>query len=125
MQLLEEDEVYLQAKQYAWDLLPNGNGGYLILKNYALAAGKYDREIVDVLICIPTGYNNSKLDMFYVDPEVRLAATGQHPEAASHFEVHAGRRWQRFSRHLTAWRAGIDTLQNFLPFVGRELQGRA
>lgn len=124
MQLLEEDELYLQERGYAFELVPNGAGGCLIIKGYPLAPGKYDRDLVDLLICIPQGYNDAKLDMFYVDPEVRLKATGQHPDRAAHFEVHAQRRWQRFSRHLPQWRPGIDMLRNYVPLINRELQNR-
>lgn len=80
---------------------------------------------MDLLICIPKGYNDAKLDNFYVDPPVRLKASGQFPQNANCFEDHAGRKWQRFSRHMPQWRAGIDTLRNFLPFVHRELQDKA
>ena len=122
MKLLEEDDAYLNERGYTFELVPDGSGGCLIIKTYPLALGKYDRQSVDLMICIPPDYNDAKLDMYYVDPEIRLAATGQHPEQASHFENHANRRWQRFSRHLPQWRPGIDTLRNYFPLINRELQ---
>ena len=125
MQLLEEDEAYLKEKGYNYQLVTDGDVGCLVISGYILASGKYDRDAVDLLICIPKGYNDAKLDNYYVDPPVRLKATGQYPPAADYFEDHAKRKWQRFSRHLPQWRAGIDTLQNFLPFVHRELQDKA
>jgi hypothetical protein len=125
MQLLEEDESFLKGKGYAYELLPDGENACLVIKGYPVSSSKYDRDVVDLLICIPKGYNDAKLDNFYVDPPVRLKATGQHPHAADVFEDHAGRKWQRFSRHLPQWRAGIDTLQNFLPIVHQELQDKA
>ena len=124
MKLLEEDEAYLNERGYTFELVPNGDGGCLVIKTYTLAPGKYDRDSVDLMVCSPPGYNNAKLDMFYVAPEIRLAATGQHPDRASHFEDHAKRRWQRFSRHLPQWRAGIDLLRNYFPLINRELQDR-
>jgi len=125
VQLLEEDEAYLKEKGYNYQLVTDGDVGCLVILGYILASGKYDRDAVDLLICIPKGYNDAKLDNYYVDPPVRLKATGQYPPAADYFEDHAKRKWQRFSRHLPQWRAGIDTLQNFLPFVHRELQDKA
>lgn len=125
MQLLEDDESYLKTHGFTFELVPAPNGIYLILKALILHPGKYNHDVVDVLILIPSGYNDAKLDMFYVVPELKLRSTDAHPQAASHFEEHAGRRWQRFSRHLPQWRAGIDKLQNFMPFVTRELQGSA
>ena len=125
MQLLEEDESYLKEKGYSYELTAEGEGGCLIIPGIPLSPDKYDQTAVDLLICIPKGYNDAKLDMFYVHPHVRLRATGQYPQAADYFEDHVGRKWQRFSRHLPQWRPGIDTLQNFLPFVRRELQDKA
>jgi len=122
MQLLEEDEAFLRSKGYDWELVPEDNGLCVIFKQYRLAPGKYDHDIVDLLVQIPSGYNNAKLDMFYVDPPVRLKATGQYPQAADAMFDHVSRKWQRFSRHLPQWRAGRDTLQNFMPIVNRELQ---
>jgi hypothetical protein len=125
VQLLEEDEAYLKEKGYDYRLAADEEMGCLVITGYALAPGKYDRDTVDLLICIPKGYNDAKLDNYYVDPPVRLKASGQYPQNADYFEDHAGRKWQRFSRHLPQWRAGIDTLRNFLPFVHRELQNKA
>ena len=124
MQLLEEDEAYLKEKGYDYQLVADGEVGCLVIVGYVLASGKYDRDAVDLLICIPKGYNDARLDNYYVDPPVRLKASGQYPPAAACFEDHARKKWQRFSRHLPQWRAGIDTLRNFLPFVHRELQDK-
>ena len=125
MDLLEDDERFLKGKGYDFALHAEGEGGCLIIKAYRLSPGKYDSDSSDLLICMPKGYNNAKLDSFYLDPPVRLKATGQYPAAADVFEAHAGRNWQRFSRHLEQWRPGIDTLQNFMPLVQRELQDKA
>jgi hypothetical protein len=78
------------------------------------------------MIRIPAQYNIAGLDMFYVSPELKLRSTGSYPEAASHFENHAGRNWQRFSRHLitTPWRAGVDGLRVFMSLIQKELQAK-
>src|SRR4051812_10817748 len=81
MQLLEDDEAYLREKAHDWQLEPDGNGAYLIIRNYPISAAVFDREKVDLMIRIPAGYNNAALDMFYVDPELKLRKTGAHPEA--------------------------------------------
>ncbi len=125
MQLLEEDEAYLNGKGYVYELVPDGDNAGVIIKGYAVSSGKYDQAVVDLLICIQKGYNDARLDNFYVDPPVRMKSTGQYPQNANVFEDHAGRKWQRFSRHLPQWRPGIDTLQNFMPLVHRELQDKA
>jgi Prokaryotic E2 family E len=124
MELLEQDEAYLKDKGYDFSLASEGENGCLIIKGYRLAVGKYDRDVIELLLCIPKGYNDAKLDNFYVDPPVRLQVTGQYPDRADYFEDHAGKKWQRFSRHLPKWRPGIDTVQTFLPLVHLELQNK-
>jgi hypothetical protein len=122
MRLPEEDENYLRAKGYKCEFVDSGGEGWLVIKDFPLAPGKYDHTVVDVLIQFPIGYNNAKLDMFYVVPAVRLKSNGQYPHRAESMENHAGRACQRFSRHLPTWRPGIDRLQNFMQHVLRELQ---
>ncbi|MDB5340073.1 MAG: hypothetical protein JWN70_5692 [Planctomycetaceae bacterium] len=124
MELLEADEQYLVSRGLNYEVIADGEGLGLVFKNFPLSPGKYDREVTDLLICIPKGYNNAKLDNFYLDPPVRLKATGQYPDRGDVFEPHAGRTWQRLSRHLPKWRAGIDTLRSFLPFAEKELQDK-
>jgi hypothetical protein len=124
MQLLDIDEEFLKSKGYTYQLVEEGDVGCLIIVGCALAPGKYDREAVDLLICIPKGYNDAKLDNYYVDPAIRLKANDQYPQSADYFEEHVKRKWQRFSRHMPTWRAGIDSLQSFLPLVHRELQNK-
>jgi hypothetical protein len=125
MQLPEEDEEYLNRKGYSWELLSDGGGGYLVIKDYEVAAERFDHIKTDLMIRIPTQYNVAGLDMFYVDPPLQYRAGG-YPPAANTFETHAGRTWQRFSRHLpNPWRAGIDRLPSFLPLIHRELRGKA
>lgn len=121
MTLPEGDENYLNEKGFAWELIPEGQSGFLVIKDYPLHPDRYDREQVDLMIRIPAGYNNAGLDMFYVEPSIRLRAGG-FPPAAEVFEAYAGRTWQRFSRHLVGWRAGLDGLPMFLSLIQKELQ---
>jgi len=122
MELLEEDEEFLKTKGVEWEVIPDGAGACIVIKDFAINAAKYDREKVQLMVCIPLGYNNAKLDNFYVDPPLRLRGTNGYPPQAEVMESHAGREWQRFSRHFPAWRAGIDTLSSFWPHILRELQ---
>ena len=124
MELLEEDEAYLRSKDLSYNFVPDEENGCLIFPGFKLAEGKYDRDQVDLMIYMTKGYNDAKLDNFYVEPAIRLKGTNQFPDRADHFETHAERKWQRFSRHVDHWRPGVDTLKNFLPLVSRELQER-
>lgn len=131
MSLLERDEEYLAAKEYQYELLPGVETGqqgmYLLIRGFKVNAERYTVGSVDLLIHIPPGYNQARLDMFYVDPEIRIRATGDVPQAATNIETYFGRRWQRFSRHFKepGWRPGVDCLQSMLAKIVAELQGSA
>lgn len=123
MRLPEPDEAYLDEKGFTWDLTPESQIGLLILRGVTVADGRYDRAATDVLIHIPSGYPNAGLDMFWVDPPLKLAGGG-YPNRADHFGSHGGRQWQRFSRHLASpWKPGIDNLASFLALALGEIQG--
>jgi len=66
----------------------------------------------------------AQLDMWYLDPPLRLKGSSVYPDRADTFEAHGGRNWQRFSRHLPsgAWRAGVDGLPMFFNFIIEELR---
>ena len=111
MDLPEADEAFLNRKGHRWELIPGGGGAFLVVKDFLVNPAVFDREKTDLMVRIPAGYNTAGLDMYYVDPPLRLK-NGAYPQAADVFEEHAGRRWQRFSRHLaTAWRSGLDGLR--------------
>lgn len=124
MKLLEQDEEYLNSKQYDWEFILGNNEGYLIIKNYRLKSDRYNTQETDLMIRIPNGYNMAALDMFYVDPHIRLKDTDDYPPAANSIETYIDRQWQRFSRHLNPgeWRAGIDGIETILSHATKELQ---
>lgn len=123
MALLPDDEGFLRAKGFAFEILPPvGNDQLLVLRSVRLATGKFDHDQVDVLIKLPPGYPVTVLDMFWVYPRLRNA-NGSSPPAADTLEAIGDRTWQRFSRHLPggAWRPGTDSLRTYLPRVLVEL----
>ncbi len=122
MRLPEDDEEYLNGKSFDWEVAPDANGGFLVIRNYPLHPERYEPARTDLMIRIPAQYPLAQLDMFYVAPEVRLKG-GSYPQNAEVFEEFLGRRWQRFSRHLAQpWRAGVDGLPMFLSLIHSELQ---
>lgn len=124
MHLPEADERYLNDKGHKWQLIPDGNAACLVISDFPISIQVFDHQSVDLMIRIPAQYNIAGLDMFYVDPEIKLRATGLHPNCADVFENCAGRRWQRFSRHLnTPWRPGVDGLPMFMALISKELHG--
>jgi len=122
--LPEDDELFLRGKGYDWSLTPAGSGALLVIKTFTVNAVRYDRSTTDLMIRIPAQYNMAPLDMWYVDPPLKLKETNQFPIKAGTFEKHGDRNWQRFSRHLpkNAWRAGVDGLPMFFTFINKELK---
>ena len=126
MHLPEDDQKFLEERGYDWSIHPgDSQGGFLVIRNFDVNGGGFSPSSTDLMIRIPPQYNMAPLDMWYCDPPIRLAATGQFAQASEVTEAHLGRNWQRFSRHLPAgvWRPGIDGLRTFMPFIWRELQG--
>lgn len=127
MDLPEDDSDFLQEKELLWELTPDGQAGWLVIKGLNVSGEIYDRTQTDLMIRIPSGYPLAGLDMFYVDPPLKLQSGG-YPPAADHFEEHLGRRWQRFSRHLNSenamWQGGVDGLRSFFALIVRELRAK-
>ncbi len=88
--LSHSDILGLEWEGYTWTVTPeSATGGYLVIKDYPLAQGRFDRDKTDLLLPITGG------DMWWVSPAVRFAASKVYPPAADQFEQHLGRIWQR------------------------------
>jgi hypothetical protein len=91
---------------------------YVIIKNYLLPAG-YNKQHTRLLLKIPLSYPNGNPDMFWVDPDLRLASGGS--QANANIENVLGEPWLRFSWHPQKWNPGMDNLNTFMEFVNRRL----
>lgn len=80
----------------------------------------------DLLLRLAAGYPDVAPDMWWFSPAVKRA-DGGNIAATEVSEVHLGRSWQRWSRHLNAgqWRSGIDCLESYLALVQSELRAAA
>lgn len=80
----------------------------------------------DLLLRLATGYPDVPPDMWWFSPGVFRHDGGAFP-ATEVQEIHLGRSWQRWSRHLTTgqWRSGIDNLQCFIAIINKELNTAA
>lgn len=126
MQLPGRDSAFLTERGYNWDLVEGtGNeGGYLVVKDFEVAGGGFSPTKTNLMIRIPPQYPMTPLDMWYCDPPIRIAASGQFAPASEVVEQHIGRPWQRFSRHLNGvWQPGVDGLRSFFTLIQKELQG--
>lgn len=116
MFLPEFDREYLTSKGFDFEEIIDTNRNGLIIRNYKLPEGKYDRNIADLLILIPIGYPDTRPDMWYFFPAILLMPgnrSARQTEAKISFE---GKSWQRWSRHYPAnqWRSGIDGIHTHL-----------
>ncbi|MDD4295331.1 MAG: E2/UBC family protein [Ruminiclostridium sp.] len=98
MGLLPNDIQYLTEREYEYSIHEEENQTLLSIKNYPLSE-VFDRNSTNVLIKIPKGYPISAIDMFWVNPHIKLKVTGSYPSQADVFESSQGAQWQRFSRH--------------------------
>jgi len=129
--LPEEDQVYLRAKTIPHSLLremigPQEDRRGIEFPDFQLPANLFQRRdgqlvaggSVSVLVLIPKGYAQVRLDSWYVSPPVFLANGSSADRAGSEVQLF-GRRWQFWSRHLQdgEWRAGIDGLETYLQYV--------
>lgn len=82
----------------------------------------YDRQQVDLLVRLPSGYPDLPPDMWWFDPPVRLA-NGTTVPATEATEQHLGRTWQRWSRHFQPgqWKSGVDGLESYVALIREEL----
>jgi hypothetical protein len=72
-----------------------------------------------LLLRLPPGFPDATPDMFWLDPPVTTTA-GTAIAGTEAREIHAGRTWQRWSRHIQGqWRPGVDNLATYLTYVRR------
>jgi hypothetical protein len=119
--LPQRDLDALNAKSLEPAISSEGGMICVVIRNYPIPEGLNCR-VADLLLRLAPGYPDVPPDMWWFSPAVgRL--DGRQIAATQHSEVHLGRNWQRWSRHLPggAWRSGIDSLESYLSLVNREL----
>lgn len=116
---LDADVEALEGRGFALQRYPQPDGWvYLVVEHYPLPAG-YNRGQSDLLVKVPPPYPLAGLDMFWMEPDLRLASGAQ--PANTCVETYLGRNWLRFSWHPAGWRPHRDSLGSYLGFVERRL----
>lgn len=118
------DRKYLRSKGLDFkEVDANGVHG-LVIKDYPLPEGRYDRTHADVLVILPSGYNDVGPDMFHLYPWVKLMPEGQYARAANAAVTFDGVQWQRWSRHSAAenWRSGVDGVSTVIARIRNALE---
>ena len=108
------DRTYLEQHTIVHEVVQDGTQIGVVLKAVKLPEGKFDQAVADVLILLPSGYPDASPDMFFLLPWVRIKASGAFPIKADVAQSFNGQSWQRWSRHSSEWRAGIDGLHTMI-----------
>ncbi len=86
--------------------------------DYPVGAGLAPQRST-LLLRLPPGFPDATPDMFWFDPALTTAVGVTIPGTETR-EIHLGRSWQRWSRHIQGqWRPGIDNLATYLAYVRR------
>ena len=113
---------YLRDKQYDFSEVDENGRAAVIIKPWKLCEGKYDHDAVSLLLLLPNGYPDAAPDMFYVHPWIKLRGCGNWPNAAAASQEFQGIKWQRWSRHWSDWRPGVDGMATWLLKVRHALE---
>jgi hypothetical protein len=116
--LPEIDAEFLTEKDFDCEIMQVPGEVRVILRGFTLPPHYMPRQ-TNLMVRLPAGYPNGNPDMFWTQPDVRLR-NGAFPVGAEYHDPSAG-GWQRWSRHDTGWRAGIDNLRTKYASVRREL----
>ena len=120
---LEADIKRLQDQGYKVSAERNpltGNQISVIFDGYPLSPG-WNRTETRLLLITDISYPNSKLDMFWVEPGLRLNGD-RLPQAGDAIETHLEQQWQRFSWHVQKWNPAFDNIITYLGTVDKRLK---
>ena len=119
--LIDEDYEYLTEIGHTYEEDPECRR--FVVRAFVLPEGTYSTNgvptvEVDVLIEIPSNYNLSGPDMFWVSPYLTLADGSEIPAAnrgadPRSFNGVTFERWSRHWGHL-AWRPGLDSIETLI-----------
>jgi len=135
--LPEEDRELLALKEIPYsekqEKLPNGTTRKgIVFPGVSFTGNLFERNKdgvltpctqCELLVLIPSGYANTKLDSFYTRPHLKVA-TGEAPNKATEVQKLFESDWQFWSRHLTEeeWNKGARDLVNYLQIIKGELR---
>ena len=117
-----EDRRYLDERGIAYKEIEDGGIKGIIIQGYRLPDGRFDHDVADVLIIIPSNYPDAAPDMFHTMPWVKVVSTSSYPIRADQPVTFAGQNWQRWSRHADSWRPGKDGIWTVLKRVEHAIE---
>lgn len=116
---------YLTDRGITFEETQEGGQQAIVLRGFALPVGRFDVATADILIYLPAGYPDNAPDMFYCQPWLKLVPANHYPRAADQPQTFRGSSWQRWSRHNTTWRPGVDGIWTMVKRIENALQEAA
>ena len=122
MSLPNSETAFLSSLGIDHQIIAENGMTCVLLQDWSLPAG-LNLVSADLLVRLPPGYPDVCPDMWWFSPSVHRADGTDLPNTGV-YEHHLGRRWQRWSRHLTPeqWRSGIDGLENYVALIRHDLE---
>lgn len=119
------DEAFLVEAGHKFESAVESGMTCIVFPSWPLPDG-LNYTSADLLVRLPGGYPDAAPDMWWFSPALTTAGGGV-IQATEVSEMHLGRTWQRWSRHLGAgqWRSGIDGLENYLALIRAETERAA
>ena len=115
--LLQDHIAELESRGFEVEVAVD-NAIYVVIKNYPIPGGIWNRTSSDLLIMAYDTYPNAALDMFWLDPPI--SRKGGPPNGAG-IETRNGREWQSFSWHIGGWDPAYDNLLTYLDVINDRL----
>jgi hypothetical protein len=116
------DAEYLADRGIAYDVIEQGGQVALLLRQFALPAGKFQVNEADFLVLLPAVFPDAGPDMFYAHPWLKVAGQVSWPLAANQPFPFSGVNYQRWSRHSQIGRPGKDGVRTVLLRIGAALR---
>jgi hypothetical protein len=120
--LPEQDRQYLRDRGLVWEEVVDGVSTGIILQNFCLPVGRFNVPTANILIVLPSGYPDVAPDMFYLMPWLQLLLNGSFPRATEAAFAFQQQSWQRWSRHNSEWRPGLDGIWTMMKRVEHALE---
>jgi hypothetical protein len=117
------DQAYLD-ENFVWEAVVAAGMVCVTIKGYPLALGLAP-AVNELFVRLPAGFPDAGPDMFwFAEPVERVDGT---PIPATEItEIHLGRSWQRWSRHIgSRWRPGVDDLRTYMAYVATCIRSAA
>ena len=113
---------YLNRRDIPFKEHVEGDRKAVLLKQFSLPISRFDAPSADCLILLPSSYPDIPPDMFFTFPWLRLAGSNRYPTRANVPFQFLERGWQRWSRHNSQWRPGIDGIWTMLKRIELALE---